>query len=92
MSKIPELVKQTSGMSQSSASSRMSLVSWDVRDYVNQYKHEGILMRKTEQGKFKKYFYALMGPELYQYKSASDESHKMMNSLHNVFLRDQDSE
>lgn len=48
---------------------------------------EGELFRKTPEGKLKRYWYCLLGKELYCYKKKDDERHKDMHSLVGVFVR-----
>lgn len=47
---------------------------------------EGELIRKTNEGKLKKYWYALLGKELYIYRSKAENKHKGMHSLVGVFV------
>ena len=48
--------------------------------------YEGEMLRKTPDGKFKKYWFCLLGKELYQYRKRDDEKHKGMHSLVGAFI------
>ena len=41
-----------------------------------------------KETKLKKYWYCLLGKELYVYKNKSEEKHKGMHNLANVFIKD----
>jgi serine/threonine protein kinase len=47
------------------------------------------MLRKNADGKFKKYYHTLLGSELYVYKSKEEATHKQMNSLAGVFIKDE---
>jgi hypothetical protein len=49
---------------------------------------EGEMVRKASETKLKKYWYCLLGKELYVYKNKSDEKHKGMHNLVGVFIKD----
>lgn len=49
-------------------------------------------MRKTPEGKFKRYWFCLLSKELYCYRKKDDEKHKGMHSLTGVFIRSEDPE
>jgi hypothetical protein len=49
---------------------------------------EGEMIRKASETKLKKYWYCLLGKELYVYKSQNDGKHKGMHSLAGIFLED----
>ena len=49
---------------------------------------EGEIVRKATETKLKKYWYCLLGKELYVYKNKSEEKHKGMHNLANVFIKD----
>jgi hypothetical protein len=53
---------------------------------------EGELYRKANEGKLKKYWYCLLGKELYCYKKKDDEKHKDMHSLIGVFVKSEKEE
>jgi hypothetical protein len=59
---------------------------------------EGEMIRKTQESKsitetkLKRYWYCLLGKELYVYKKNSDEKHKSMHSLVGVFIKDETEE
>jgi hypothetical protein len=50
------------------------------------------LYRKATEGKLKKYWYCLLGKELYCYKKKDDEKHKDMHSLVGVFVKSEKEE
>lgn len=50
---------------------------------------QGEMIRKATETKLKKYWYSLMGKELYVYKTVSEEKHKGMHNLVGVFIRDE---
>lgn len=52
---------------------------------------EGVIFKKQKKNseKLKKYWYVLLGKELYTYRSKSDSKHKEMKSLAGVYLKDE---
>lgn len=46
------------------------------------------MIRKASATKLKKYWYCLLGKELYVYKKKDDEKHRGMHNLNGVFLTD----
>ena len=50
------------------------------------------MIRKSNEDKLKRYWYSLLGSELYVYKSQHDEKHKSMHSLVGCFLKDEPEE
>lgn len=44
-------------------------------------------MRKTPEGKFKKYWFCLLGKELYCYRKKEEDKHKNMHNLVGVFIK-----
>lgn len=54
--------------------------------------YEGEMMRKTPEGKFKRYWFCLLAKELYCYRKKDDEKHKGMHSLVGVFIKSEDAE
>ena len=50
------------------------------------------MIRKATDTKFKKYWYCLLGKELYVYKNKKEEKHKSMHSLVGVFIKDESDE
>lgn len=50
------------------------------------------MIRKASETKLKKYWYCLLGKELYVYKNKDEERHKSMHSLVGVFLKDEGEE
>ena len=50
---------------------------------------EGEMIRKATETKLKKYWYCLLGKELYVYKNKQEEKHKGMHNLVGVFIKDE---
>ena len=50
---------------------------------------EGEMIRKATETKLKRYWYCLLGKELYVYKNKREEKHKSMHSLIGVFIKDE---
>jgi len=53
---------------------------------------EGEMIRKATETKLKKYWYCLLGKELYVYKNQKEEKHKGMHNLLGVFIKDEPEE
>lgn len=53
---------------------------------------EGEMLRKATETKLKKYWYSLLGKELYVYKSKQEKKHKGMHNLIGVFIKDEPEE
>jgi hypothetical protein len=53
---------------------------------------EGEMIRKANETKLKRYWYCLLGKELYVYKNKNDDKHKSMHSLIGVFIKDEAEE
>ena len=49
--------------------------------------YEGEMLRKTPEGKFKRYWFCLLGKELYCYRKRDDEKHKGMHSFAGVYVK-----
>lgn len=49
---------------------------------------DGEMVRKATETKLKKYWYCLLGKELYVYKKKDDEKHRGMHNLNGVFIKD----
>jgi hypothetical protein len=47
------------------------------------------MIRKANETKLKKYWYCLLGKELYVYKNKKEEKHKGMHNLVGVFIKDE---
>ena len=47
------------------------------------------MIRKATETRLKRYWYCLLGKELYVYKSKREEKHKSMHSLVGVFIKDE---
>lgn len=54
--------------------------------------YEGEMLRKANETKLKKYWYSLLGKELYVYKSKAEKKHKGMHNLIGVFIKDEPEE
>lgn len=50
---------------------------------------EGEMIRKATETRLKRYWYCLLGKELYVYKNKKEEKHKSMHSLVGVFVKDE---
>jgi len=53
-----------------------SIKSFATDSQENTLSFEGEMLRKVNEKKFKKYWYCLLGKELYIYKNKTDERHK----------------
>lgn len=53
---------------------------------------EGEMIRKATETKLKKYWYCLLGKELYVYKNKQEEKHKGMHNLIGVFIKNEPEE
>jgi hypothetical protein len=58
----------------------------------NSTQFEGEIIRKATETKLKKYWYCLLGKELYVYKNKQEEKHKGMHNLMGVFIKDEKEE
>lgn len=47
------------------------------------------MIRKATETRLKRYWYCLLGKELYVYKNKKEEKHKSMHSLVGVFVKDE---
>ena len=61
-------------------------------DDKHSVKIEGEMLRKATEKKFKKYWYCLLGKELYVYKNRQEDKHKGMHNLIGVFIKDEPDE
>jgi hypothetical protein len=62
----------------------------DLYELKNNTVHlEGEMYRKASESKLKKYWFSLLGKELYFYKHKNDEKHKGMLSLVGVYIKDE---
>ncbi len=50
------------------------------------------MIRKATETKLKKYWYCLLGKELYVYKNRQEDKHKGMHNLIGVFIKDEPEE
>jgi hypothetical protein len=50
------------------------------------------MIRKATETRLKKYWYCLLGKELYVYKNKNEEKHKGMHNLIGVFIKDENEE
>lgn len=53
---------------------------------------EGEMLRKATETKLKKYWYCLLGKELYVYRSKDDLQHKGMHNLIGTFIKEEPPE
>lgn len=65
------------------------LESFNNNEYRNSLQIEGEIIRKAAENKLKRYWYCLLGKELYVYKNKKEEKHKSMHSLVGVFIKDE---
>jgi hypothetical protein len=61
-------------------------------DDQNSVQIEGEMIRKATETKLKKYWYCLLGKELYVYKNKHEDKHKGMHNLIGVFIKDEPEE
>lgn len=50
------------------------------------------MLRKADEKKIRRYWYTLLGKELYVYKSKNEDRHKSMHSLVGAFISDEPEE
>jgi len=62
------------------------------QDDKNSAQIEGEMIRKATETKLKKYWYCLLGKELYVYKNKNEDKHKGMHNLIGVFIKDEPEE
>ena len=62
-----------------------TIKSFATSTQENSVSFEGEMLRKANETKLKKYWYCLLGKELYVYKQKTDEKHK---SLSGIFIKD----
>ncbi len=65
-----------------------SIKSFAIPSQENNLSFEGEMLRKANETRLKKYWYCLLGKELYVYKNKTDEKHKSMHSLAGIFIKD----
>lgn len=61
-------------------------------DNTNSVQMEGEMIRKATETKLKRYWYCLLGKELYVYRNKKEEKHKSMHSLVGIFVKDENEE
>lgn len=62
--------------------------SCDQCEGKNSIHIEGMIIKKQKkEGQYRKYWYVLLGKELYSYKNQGDQRHKDMQSLAGVFIK-----
>jgi hypothetical protein len=66
--------------------------SFFAADDKNSVQIEGEMIRKASETKLKKYWYCLLGKELYVYKNRQEDKHKGMHNLIGVFIKDEPEE
>lgn len=67
-----------------------NFMSMSKLEEFNQY--EGEMLRKAQEGKFKRYWFCLLGQELYCYRKKDEEKHKGMHSLVGVYIKEEKDE
>ncbi len=68
------------------------LQSFNANENKKTVSIEGEIIRKATETKLKRYWYCLLGQELYVYKKKDEEKHKSMHSLKGVFIKDEPDE
>jgi len=63
-----------------------------TKEETNSVSMEGEMIRKATETKLKRYWYCLLGKELYVYKNKKEDKHKSMHSLVGVFIKDEPEE
>lgn len=54
---------------------------------------EGVIIKKQKrEGQYRKYWYVLLGKELYSFKNRGDQKHRDMQSLAGVFIKSESEE
>jgi hypothetical protein len=84
------VMSPTSFLSGQPASPRMS--HFVTNDDKKSIQMDGEMIRKATETKLKRYWYCLLGKELYVYKKEREEKHKSMHSLVGVFIKDEAEE
>lgn len=86
-------IKQQECMSPTSILSGGSRIeSFFSADTAQSVQIEGEMIRKATETKLKKYWYCLLGKELYVYKNKQEDKHKGMHNLIGVFIKDEPEE
>jgi len=80
----------TQFLSGNAASPRLD--SFCTGNNENSEQIEGEMIRKATETKLKRYWYCLLGKELYVYKNRKEEKHKSMHSLVGAFIKDEAEE
>jgi len=62
------------------------------KDESKKEQFEGEMIRKAGENRLKKYWYCLLGKELYLYKKKSEDKHKGMHNLVGVFIKEEPEE
>ena len=84
------VMSPTNFLTGQAASPRMT--NYATNDAENSVQIEGEMIRKATETKLKRYWYCLLGKELYVYKNKREEKHKSMHSLVGVFIKDEAEE
>ena len=66
--------------------------SFMLEENTDKIEFEGELIRKASETKLKKYWYTLLGKELYVYKKKAEDKHKGMHNLIGCFIKDEPEE
>jgi hypothetical protein len=84
------MMSPTSFLTNGHASPRLQ--TFNLNEDSNSVQMEGEMIRKATETKLKRYWYTLLGKELYVYKNKDEEKHKSMHSLVGVFIKDEAEE
>lgn len=68
------------------------LRTFNITEDVESATFEGEMLRKADEKKIRRYWYTLLGKELYVYKSKNEDRHKSMHSLVGAFISDEPEE
>jgi len=85
-----DVIMSPSSFLRGAASPRLNSFAAGAEEECVQF--EGEMIRKATETKLKKYWYCLLGKELYVYKNKSEEKHKGMHNLIGVFIKDDPEE
>lgn len=85
-----DVIMSPTSFLQGAASPRLN--SFMTSGEENCVQFEGEMIRKATETKLKKYWYCLLGKELYVYKNKQEEKHKGMHNLVGVFIKDEPEE
>jgi hypothetical protein len=86
MQQVQQMMASPTQLLSSAASPRLE--SFNNKEDQDSVQIEGEMIRKATETKLKRYWYCLLGKELYVYKSKKEEKHKSMHSLVGAFIKD----